>query len=442
VLFRSLPDIWQVQQEDANAITYGFDAGPCGVVVFGFGWEDDPARIKEEMEAEGAVFTDIGPHALAGIRFLERELKGPADDGPAWIRQLIASDPRADGLFMLVQYGVVGGPGLTPYLAEFERVLGSLKLTAEGAASPTQGLDHEGLARAILKEIMALDDADLSGVETRYLRIIDEYPDTEQAQESYWRLSNLYLQAYDPPHRAEVIALLERYPATYPGSDYLEQRFATFATPGIGLVQKRLLGLYEDAQQWQQALPIYRQLLPDSKGVADERLPYVPGYAAALEAVGRKLEALTWYRLYLDRATDPEDLVVRVARAGIERLSGAAGAPEADGGAAAGTATLPVKAGGDTVTPAAAPAATAPATPAMAPAANPAATPVAAPSGGPAAAPDAATLAAEGRDRLAKGDYAEALERFRASVALKADPQVQERIKKLEAYLGTAPVGR
>ncbi len=235
-------------------------------------------------------------------------------------------------------------------------------------------------------------------------------------------------------------ALLERYLATYPDSDYLEQRFATFASPGISLVRKRLLGLYEDAKEWQKALPIYRQLLADPKEVGDERLPFVPGYAAALEGSGRNAEALTWYQLYVDRAADPEDLVVRIARAGVERLTGAAGAPEAGVGKAAGAATPPAAtlpatpAEAQTVTPAAAPATT--------PATTPAATSPATPAGAAAATPDAATLATEGRERLAKGDYAGALERFRASVALKADPQLQERIRKLEVYLGTAPAGR
>ena len=447
-----MPDIWEVQQQVANAIAYSFDAGACGRVLFGYGWEEEPDKIKEALEADGMVFTDVGARTLAGIAFLERELKGPADGEPASIRQLVASEPRPDGQFLLVQYGLVGIQEPTPYPADFERVLGSLVVSpqtaavtapptdAEGATGTAPPLDHAGLARAILNEIIDLDDQDLSGIETRYLRIIDEYPDTEQAEESYWRLSNLYLQAYDPPHRAEAVALLERYLATYPDSDYLEQRFATFASPGISLVRKRLLGLYDDAKEWQKALPIYRQLLADPKEVGDERLPFVPGYAAALEGSGRNAEALTWYQLYVDRAADPEDLVVRIARAGVERLTGAAGAPEAGVGKAAGAATPPAAtlpatpAEAQTVTPAAAPATT--------PATTPAATSPATPAGAAAATPDAATLATEGRERLAKGDYAGALERFRASVALKADPQLQERIRKLEVYLGTAPAGR
>jgi Flp pilus assembly protein TadD len=114
----------------------------------------------------------------------------------------------------------------------------------------------------------------------------------------------------------------------------------------------------------------------------------------------------------VERAKDPQDLIVETARKAIERLGGVAAAE-----------------GAATPAPTAEPAATRPA-------AEPT-PPVTAPAEVSQPGPDAGALAAEGRALLSKGDYVGALEHFRASVALKPDPQIQERIKKLEAYLGT-----
>ena len=59
---------------------------------------------------------------------------------------------------------------------------------------------------------------DASERETLYLRMMDECPDTETAEESYWALSNLYLDDFDEPKEdkaREVLELfLERYPAS------------------------------------------------------------------------------------------------------------------------------------------------------------------------------------------------------------------------------------
>ncbi|GHS97060.1 hypothetical protein AGMMS50276_16480 [Synergistales bacterium] len=47
--------------------------------------------------------------------------------------------------------------------------------------------------------------------EALYLRIINECPDTSEAEEAYWELSNLYLDGFDEPKEKEAVAVLERF---------------------------------------------------------------------------------------------------------------------------------------------------------------------------------------------------------------------------------------
>jgi len=68
---------------------------------------------------------------------------------------------------------------------------------------------------------------DASEREALYLRMIDECPDTELAEEAYWALSNLYLDDFDEPKEdkaKEILELfLERYPSS-PWTTHVESR--------------------------------------------------------------------------------------------------------------------------------------------------------------------------------------------------------------------------
>ena len=60
--------------------------------------------------------------------------------------------------------------------------------------------------------------ADASEREALYLRMMDECPDTETAEESYWALSNLYLDDFDVSHEDKAMEILELFLKRYPSS--------------------------------------------------------------------------------------------------------------------------------------------------------------------------------------------------------------------------------
>lgn len=82
---------------------------------------------------------------------------------------------------------------------------------APAGAAPAAGeapapQDPKALAKSLFDQIRQADTYDLATIERLYLEVMEKCPETEQAQESYWRMSNLYLQAYDAPKYPEARA--------------------------------------------------------------------------------------------------------------------------------------------------------------------------------------------------------------------------------------------
>ena len=76
-----------------------------------------------------------------------------------------------------------------------------------------------------LQNFLALDyrfaisrTTDVSEREALYLRMMDECPDAETAEESYWALSNLYLDDFDEPKEDKAREILELFLKRYPSS--------------------------------------------------------------------------------------------------------------------------------------------------------------------------------------------------------------------------------
>jgi TolA-binding protein len=83
--------------------------------------------------------------------------------------------------------------------------------------------DREAKAYEIFDEILTLTEtsdmkAVLPQIETLYLKIIKEYPDTALAQESYWRLISLNVEKSTPPEYEKAENLYQEFLKKYPGS--------------------------------------------------------------------------------------------------------------------------------------------------------------------------------------------------------------------------------
>ncbi len=204
------------------------------------------------------------------------------------------------------------------------RILGQRGDATKAQQNPGEGTEVEQVplltleqqqARAteLFQQIRQADKYDYAQIEQLYLQLISECPDTEQAEESYFRLSNLYRMGMDPPEYRKLRELLEAYLERYPASEM---------APEMG---KRLRRAYEDTGQWPRVVELYHAEVSALTEANPHYLVTLLDYARALEGSGERDKSLAIYRQVQTVASgekagnyDMSDLWLRVARKRIE----------------------------------------------------------------------------------------------------------------------------
>lgn len=185
---------------------------------------------------------------------------------------------------------------------------------AEVEQAPLLTLEQQqARATELFQQIRQSDKYDYAQIEQLYLKLISECPDTEQAEESYFRLSNLYRMGMDPPEYRKLRELLEAYLERYPASEM---------APEMG---KRLRRAYEDTGQWPRVVELYHAEVSALTEEDPHYLVTLLDYARALEGSGERDRSLAIYRQVATVASgekagnyDMSDLWLRVARKRIE----------------------------------------------------------------------------------------------------------------------------
>lgn len=179
---------------------------------------------------------------------------------------------------------------------------------------------QQNMARTLFARIDALDDDELDEMEKLYHQVMQKAPDTGYAQESYWRLSNMYMRAYSPSRNLDAIDILETYVQRYPGSTFLDDQFAMFATPGMPTAKKRLLYLYETEELWSEAADLYGQLIVDLDASGQDLLEHYISYGRVLENLDRNEEAVAVYKAYLQNTEKDSRTLQNAARTRLSAL--------------------------------------------------------------------------------------------------------------------------
>lgn len=168
--------------------------------------------------------------------------------------------------------------------------------------------DQESLALEIFKKLRATPNDQLDTFRRLYYQVIEQCPDTERAEISHWRLSNLLLMGYDPPRVKEAVTLLEGFLARYPQSR------------GAPQVQNRLARYYEEGKQWCKARDMYQALVPTLPPDSQRTHGYWFAFAKALEQCGQKDQAVIWYQKVAESQQGKDTMLAEWAKEALRRL--------------------------------------------------------------------------------------------------------------------------
>ncbi len=192
-------------------------------------------------------------------------------------------------------------PGATTSSAGSGSVAGD-----EDDQTPLKPEEQEKLAKKIFDELGGTDQWKLEEFEKKYQTVIKRCPDTQQAQEACWRLSNLYLTGYEAangsPNYQGIIDTLEHLIAKYPKTVIRED------------AEKRLLFAYEKGGKFDKAAEIYSRRILDPELDDESYMTVAIGYADSLSQIGKGEEARKLYETVIQRDNNRNGFQAEIAR--------------------------------------------------------------------------------------------------------------------------------
>ncbi len=213
----------------------------------------------------------------------------------------------------------LGAAGLTQggTQQEQEQAQRIAALSARATLTPPE---QQELATALFKVMANAKTDDPKFYEERYRIVMEKCPETDRAHESYWRLTNLYLRAYDEPKHAEIVKLLEQFLARYTASTVVSM----VKYPDEVLKFSPLRSLhqsYEELGQHAKIAAYYDKIAAQEKTF---RIYDYFDYASALDKSARPKDAIVWYQKFLDRTKGNDDVefMREVAADRIKELKG------------------------------------------------------------------------------------------------------------------------
>ncbi|HEY9069698.1 MAG TPA: tetratricopeptide repeat protein [Candidatus Ozemobacteraceae bacterium] len=252
--------------------------------------------------------------SLMNLQALITYRRGRSEEARAIWNGVLALDP--DNAFARDWVAKLGKPSLQASGTAAPEPVAAIPATAGGnmesgstAVSPDAALspeEQQKLAKKLYQEMYTLDKWETARFEELHRQVIDKCPTTEEAVESCWRLSNLYLMADDKPRYEDVIQVLEHLIAKYPTS------------PVIPDAKNRLMLAYKEGGHPDKLVTMYQELFKLNPN-PDDRMFMIWGleYADALAATGKTAEANSLYEQVIERDGGKDQLEARVAR---ERL--------------------------------------------------------------------------------------------------------------------------
>lgn len=183
-------------------------------------------------------------------------------------------------------------------------VAGSPQGTNEKPVAVKTPEEQAKLAQDLYKQMSELDHWALDEFVRLHQQVINECPDTHWAEESYWRLSSLYMSGYGDPDWAKIIETLEACLQKYPQTKLKSE------------VHDRLLLAYKETGNNDKLLEISQaELSTPPAPVPDTRyLGIAMDFAEAQAAKGNQTEARKMFEQIVQWDNGRDTFIARVAR--------------------------------------------------------------------------------------------------------------------------------
>jgi tetratricopeptide (TPR) repeat protein len=181
-------------------------------------------------------------------------------------------------------------------------------LSSTGSLRPLSVEDQRKLGQQLYLQMSRMNKWDLDQFADLHQQVISKCPETDWAEESCWRLSNLYLTGLDEPDFPGIIKTLEHLIEKYPDS------------PLIPDAKTRLLIAYRETGRNDKVVEFYQEIFRLNPSPTEKQsMLWSLEYADALSATGNKVEARKLYEKIVEQDNRRDQLEARVARA---RLAG------------------------------------------------------------------------------------------------------------------------
>ena len=164
--------------------------------------------------------------------------------------------------------------------------------------------EQQRVATALFQEMFEAEENNIDLFERNYSTVLEKCPDTEQAHTAAWRLTNLYLLAYEDPQHEKIIAVLEPFLERYTESTIVSME----KYPEDILVFSPLARLhlsYSELGRHDKIAAHY-----ENATAAGQDLSTLDcfDFAEALDHLDRDERAVKWYREFLSKSEEGPEL--------------------------------------------------------------------------------------------------------------------------------------
>jgi len=191
--------------------------------------------------------------------------------------------------------------------------------SGDGYAAVTPALpaeEQEKLGKKLFTDMTQFEESNLDGFIQLHREVITKCPDTKWAQESCWKMSNLFLMGYGEPKYPELIEVLEHLITKYPDCILVPD------------AKNRLVTAYRADGQHQKIVTIYEDVFKNNPQLDEKTfMVYALEYGDALRGVGREADAKVMFQQVIDKDNNRDQLEARVAKDRLG-LAGDASDPE------------------------------------------------------------------------------------------------------------------